>query len=751
MIPNITSGSNYFGLLSYLEKKDNREINIEGGLQIILGSERIVAQNFLKGNEISLLSEKQILSLDFKAWDKMSKSKNFEKKVAHFSLSFAPQDTLDKGKTIQIANEFLEKMGYKENPAAIYQHNDKHHNHIHIVTSRVGADGKKINHDKELVRAIKICRELEIKYQLTEVIKGQSVQNNLDKTNNKTINANADVPFRNAIIQNLQYYLNVEKVTDMKMLQEKFLLHKIEMVLHDKNGQQLPKNGVRFYHKEGNKIISYLSGKNIEKKFIPNLEKKLKANTTKTFERIIVTEEKKNYIPTQKPSYTIQKAIGTILYDALQSCANSVSVTQGDLKTLLEVHKIEPEFKTDKEGNLTGLSYIYGGVRYKGSDFTVKGIKLSAQLLAPHITEKMSGAKIIQFAINAVQTNIKETNSKISKQELIEILNRNGIKLMEAWDGKNSLIINKLGKNFSINLENYPNGYSGFLSAVGISESAKLSKEIQDKIKGPVSLVAPLNFQQKAVYAALLKGEIKGIQEISKVQIDFKLTNTEINKLSKPIGILKHYNLLHNLMSRSNDYLKYLTKKTGVIPNVIETIKALNLRGVAIIPTYENIEKEGAVIKKLKRVEFLPIGDSSNNPPLNFFQTIKAFGSENLKEIFENLSPKDEIFINQKTDEPGVYFVFEQEARELIIAAESEPSLIHDNKEELLEEYPELEKEIAYIESLEKEEHNKGLYTYPDRNTLSTIFKDHGRMVNRGADGTGFKTLKSKYKSKRKK
>ena len=52
-----------------------------------------------------------------------------------------------------IALEIMQNLGYKENPVLIYEHHDTNNNHIHIVTSRVGMDGKKINHDFEGKRA----------------------------------------------------------------------------------------------------------------------------------------------------------------------------------------------------------------------------------------------------------------------------------------------------------------------------------------------------------------------------------------------------------------------------------------------------------------------------------------------------------------------------------------------------------------------------------------------------------------------
>jgi hypothetical protein len=52
-----------------------------------------------------------------------------------------------------IAEQYIEKMGYKENPYLIYFHSDTANNHIHIVTSRVNEYGLKVNDSFERRRS----------------------------------------------------------------------------------------------------------------------------------------------------------------------------------------------------------------------------------------------------------------------------------------------------------------------------------------------------------------------------------------------------------------------------------------------------------------------------------------------------------------------------------------------------------------------------------------------------------------------
>lgn len=749
MIPKISSGNNYSGLLSYLEKKDNKLLSTENGIELMAGTQRIAILDFPLNKQIQIDSDKGLLNEAFLEWDSKCKSKRFEQKVGHFSLSFAPHDTVDKEKIIEIAKDFLGRLGYNGIPTAIYQHNDKHHNHIHIITSRVDPDGKKVNDSNEAKRAIAICRELEVKYNITQVVKGETNINVLDQVRDKAIDVTADVPFRDAIIQNLQYYLNTEKVTDMVTLQKMLLLHNIEMVLHDKDGNRLPRNGVRFYFKENKKIISYISGSEVEKGFIAKLEKIFLANDKgiQNVEHVQVNkqDERNEFIPTFKPNFSIQKAIGNILFNAIESCANSVLITPADLIKILAIHKIVPEFKTDIKGNLAGLSFIYNNVRYKGSDFTVKGVKLSAALLAPHFIETLNGAKAVQFAIDSAQQYMKGTgNVLLSKNEIVEILNRQNIRLVENIEGKASLIINQLGKQLAINLEKYPGGYAAFLKAVGFDGKTDFLKDLKEKLLKPTILTKPLGLQEKLVYNSLLKGNIKDIQENSKLQVQLRLTPTETLKLAKPLVLLNYYNGIHNKMSRAGSYLAYQSKKSNEKASLYEAIKSLNLRGIAFTPIIKDADGDSGT-KQLKNVTFIPKDDKAN-VPLNFFQSVTAFSSEKLKEMYDNPHPKDEELLATVPKEPGIYFEYSPEITAMFIAAESDPSLIHGFKDEILEQHPELANEVAYIESLED---TGGLYVYPDApetHYLSTLFKDFGTMVNRGGDKSYFKALRRKSK-----
>lgn len=86
----------------------------------------------------------------------------------HTTIS-AKGDEYSKEQLTDIGIEYMNKMGYKKQPYIIVFHSDTDNNHIHIVSTRVTIDGKKIDHNFENVRSQKYLKEiLKEKYGIDE-------------------------------------------------------------------------------------------------------------------------------------------------------------------------------------------------------------------------------------------------------------------------------------------------------------------------------------------------------------------------------------------------------------------------------------------------------------------------------------------------------------------------------------------------------------------------------------------------------
>ena len=89
-----------------------------------------------------------------------------KKTVFHCSLNPHPDEKLSDEQLTQIAKEYMEALGYGNQPYIVFKHNDIAREHIHIVSLRIDGEGKKINDKFEKRRSKQITDALERKYSL---------------------------------------------------------------------------------------------------------------------------------------------------------------------------------------------------------------------------------------------------------------------------------------------------------------------------------------------------------------------------------------------------------------------------------------------------------------------------------------------------------------------------------------------------------------------------------------------------------
>ena len=95
--------------------------------------------------------------------------------VFHASLNPSPEDRLTDEQLREIAQEYMQKMGYGDQPYIVFKHKDINREHLHVVSLRIDEQGRKLPHDFEARRSMEILRELERKYGLHPSVKGQEL------------------------------------------------------------------------------------------------------------------------------------------------------------------------------------------------------------------------------------------------------------------------------------------------------------------------------------------------------------------------------------------------------------------------------------------------------------------------------------------------------------------------------------------------------------------------------------------------
>ncbi|AIM37860.1 relaxase [Sphingobacterium sp. ML3W] len=105
-------------------------------------------------------------------------NRNTEKHTLHISLNPDPKDTVSDDKFREMAQEYMQEMGYGQQPFLVFKHTDIDRTHIHIVSVCVDEEGKKISDKFEKRRSMNVCRELERKHDLIPATDKGHQQNN---------------------------------------------------------------------------------------------------------------------------------------------------------------------------------------------------------------------------------------------------------------------------------------------------------------------------------------------------------------------------------------------------------------------------------------------------------------------------------------------------------------------------------------------------------------------------------------------
>ena len=151
MIAKISATENLGGALGYNFKK------VEKGEASILLTAELYQSKEGRYTMEDVLADMEAL---------IPKNCRTKKTVFHCSLNPHPDEKLSDEQLTQIAKEYMEALGYGNQPYIVFKHNDIAREHIHIVSLRIDGEGKKINDKFEKRRSKQITDALERKYSL---------------------------------------------------------------------------------------------------------------------------------------------------------------------------------------------------------------------------------------------------------------------------------------------------------------------------------------------------------------------------------------------------------------------------------------------------------------------------------------------------------------------------------------------------------------------------------------------------------
>jgi hypothetical protein len=266
MVAKITIPSNIRKALNYNEQKVKES-----------KAECIYACNFLKEAEHLNFYEKldrfhQLISLNKRATTN----------TVHISLNFAENEKIEREKLIEIASAYMGKIGFAQQPYLVYQHSDAGHPHIHIISTNIEKNGKRISlHNLGKNQSAKARKEIEIMYNL---IKAEDQKQKHIETIKPVFEQKityGKTPSKRSITNVLDAVLPVYRYSSLPELNAILKLYNVIADRGKENGIIYNKKGLvyRILDEHGNKIGVPIKASSIyNKPSLSYLEKKFKEN-----------------------------------------------------------------------------------------------------------------------------------------------------------------------------------------------------------------------------------------------------------------------------------------------------------------------------------------------------------------------------------------------------------------------------------------------------------------------------------------
>ncbi|MCM1151988.1 MAG: relaxase/mobilization nuclease domain-containing protein [Alistipes senegalensis] len=151
MVAKINVGRSLYGALAYNGEKINE------------GQGRLLATHKIFDDGTGCLDIRQAAEDFARYLPERTRTRNT---VIHVSLNPHPDDRLTDTELTVIAEEYLARLGYGDQPYAVFKHEDIDRHHLHIISINVGENGKRLNKDFLHRRSKRITNDLERKYNL---------------------------------------------------------------------------------------------------------------------------------------------------------------------------------------------------------------------------------------------------------------------------------------------------------------------------------------------------------------------------------------------------------------------------------------------------------------------------------------------------------------------------------------------------------------------------------------------------------
>lgn len=391
MVAKISSNNSLFGTLLYNQKKIEKD-----------EAKLLSSKNVYERTEGSFSMQTTLKSFE----PYLVANKRTEKPIFHVSLNPSPKDNLTDEQYREIADRYMKDMGYENQPYVVFKHTDIARMHLHIVSTRVGENGKKLDSNFENMRSMKICRQIEQDFKLSPANKQEEKEDYsipLKPINYKDGDIKSQIGnFTKAMMANY----NFQSLGEYRTLLEQCNVT-VEELKGVRNGQAYQGLLYSATDDKGNKVGVPIKASKIGKSVgYEALQKKF--------------EKSKMNIDKNKT----REYLSPIIKNAL-----SKSYNLDDLRKLLLANNINPILRINEQGRLYGVSFI----DYHNKTI-MNGSRLGKEFSANALGELFANKSIIEKPqnINSSQYERVDSDNSIDFSLGLSLFEQHG----EDWENE---------------------------------------------------------------------------------------------------------------------------------------------------------------------------------------------------------------------------------------------------------------------------------------------------------------------------
>lgn len=329
MVAKIISGKSLIGALNYNENK------VKQGKAELIGQ-----SGYAKDAHLLNFYEKLHRLTDLAARNKRVKTN-----TVHVSLNFATTENLDKHTLNEIAIQYMEGIGFGNQPFLVYQHLDAGHPHIHIVSTNIKSSGERISlHNIGRTKSEETRKALEQRFGLVQAAK--TLSNNEGFQLSKVEYGKTDT--KRALTNVVNGAIGLYRFTSLPEFNAVLGQFNVTADRGDKGTRMHEKKGLLYWvtDEKGDKIGIPIKASSIAgKPTLRALEDRFQENEVK----------RKPYIDKTK--------------EVLDACLKT-KATKSGFKQALQSKGINVVFRENEHGFLYGVTYVDNRLKvvFNGSD-----------------------------------------------------------------------------------------------------------------------------------------------------------------------------------------------------------------------------------------------------------------------------------------------------------------------------------------------------------------------------------------------